>query len=600
MSSLTGDIRGLDVLQSAALPELSATAAHVPSVVQYTLGRALPVTHVRGLLDPEEVRALLAALPLELSDVTPDEKYRDASRLLFKDRHNLQVNLAARLFGAVTTVAPTYKFGFVSFSEHGSTLSLNPCFRVSLYPAGSSGFQWHRDAPFTGETTMSSHSVLVCLENSGGGDTLFAVERDAEFRTLPETTSGLTVAEEMADWCGMDVVRLKLLPGDVVVFDQRLMHCAEALHGGTKTIMRTDVLHEREPTSPTAEGCPALDVARQLFRVAEMGEVILNFVGGHAYDRKAVTDAVRECYERSLHIRLHPSRPLCETVHNALLRGRALLRFAASVPLQTDRPVVLTSEAATEHCPEFALQVMEQDGVSWTFRHTASETSVPVIASLVRTAALFAVVAMTKVLAGCTVVDVLRLVEQVEGVLRDRDEVFETEPLPLACRKSHSKSLAAAMRSTGPCEVWLPDFQWGNGFPVRLMAEGDVVEVPSLKHLCYPCRKEGDPMPARRVDHASVRQHVEIKRGPIVTRVAFDELLPDYSKGSVCFELPGSGEEPYNHAGCHCGSYSFNESTPNRGAPDDVGPTKSVFNCVVDFEFFGETLTVQPHLEVVM
>ncbi len=627
MVSLVGDIRGLDVFKHVSFPVLKEAAAP-PRVTRHML-QSCAIFHIEGVLAPDEVKDVVGALPV-VHDEIADPQYRDASRLLTMDSGRQFTHaLATRLFAAVD-VPPEQPFGFFSRDVDNwlPTPTLNNCFRVSTYAPGSVGFQWHRDAPFTSLTAPddddgsadaprpglsrvegSTHSVVVCLQNTCAGDdgeTVFSVQRDQEFRRVPEAASGLSVAEELADWPGMDTVHVKLQAGDALLFDQRLVHCATPVRDGTKVVTRTDVVrtsaHQHDFSAASTFSCdPALVLARRLFRCAELAEVVLRCEPTRGLvDVGALKDVVRECYERSLHLRLNAALVPCETANAALDRARSLLRdVTQSIMLGVPVPVDMSADVSSSEAALLGLTFVEQDGVSCTFKlHTPSdeEPSNQALASALHAAALFAVIASTKVLAACTDIDVAAVVDEVRKVLSCTSGVYETAPEPLIApdmKRPHAKSVAKVLETCGGT------LRKGSASAVRLVTSAEVSSVPSWKHLCYPCRRTDDASTAtsaRRILQESILQHLCVS-SPYTCRVVFGSWERFWCMGEVTFEGPTTS---FNHAGCHCGSYNFTTDAVNKGAPPAEGPTQSCFGFIVDFQRHFDEIVVTPRLTTLM
>jgi hypothetical protein len=151
--------------------------------------------------------------------------YRNNDRLVFDD-----AALASWLFERTRARLPPE---LVIDGERWRLDSLNPRFRACRY-AGGQAFCIHRDGPYAPEPTVRSHLTLqLYLDDDPGrtgGHTRFYADPRGDTR-----------------WASIEP-----RAGTAIVFDHRAWHDGEAVTGGVKHVLRTDVIYRRVATAALA------------------------------------------------------------------------------------------------------------------------------------------------------------------------------------------------------------------------------------------------------------------------------------------------------------------------------------------------------------
>jgi hypothetical protein len=130
---------------------------------------------------------------------------------------------------------------------------INKCIRLNCYAAPSVGFKPHYDAAFCESNTIKSALSIVAYLNGyqegvRGGNTIFydkANKIDAQ---------GLTVKEEIAINSGLDTYEKIVIEPDIgkcIIFKQDTLHGASEVTGGTKYILRADVVYRKVTVNKT-------------------------------------------------------------------------------------------------------------------------------------------------------------------------------------------------------------------------------------------------------------------------------------------------------------------------------------------------------------
>jgi predicted 2-oxoglutarate/Fe(II)-dependent dioxygenase YbiX len=176
---------------------------------------------IEGAFGGEECRAFIARAEREgytPTGTTYPPSYRDNDRLLLDD-----ARLARSLFERLRCALPERSIdaGGASWALEG----LNTRFRSCRYRNGQS-FEVHRDGAFApSEDLRSRLTVMLYLNDAAefaGGSTRFKSARAQDASTL-------AVVEPKA--------------GTAIVFDHDLWHEGEPVSGGTKYVLRTDVMY---------------------------------------------------------------------------------------------------------------------------------------------------------------------------------------------------------------------------------------------------------------------------------------------------------------------------------------------------------------------
>jgi hypothetical protein len=191
------------------------------------VGFALP-----GVLEGAPCDALIGELTRRGFSATGADyprDYRNNDRLVFDDP-----DLAARLFARVAGALPReLVIDGVTWRLHG----LNPRFRACRYRDGQT-FCIHRDGPHQPDAATRSRLTLQLYLDDGmrGGHTRFYADR-----TGGEPSA--TIAPRR---------------GTAIVFDHQAWHDGEAVTGGTKHVLRTDVMYRRA-AAPALASEPSLE-----------------------------------------------------------------------------------------------------------------------------------------------------------------------------------------------------------------------------------------------------------------------------------------------------------------------------------------------------
>jgi len=188
-------------------------------------GIALP-----GLLSAERCRALVDELEgrgFAATGLAYPAGYRDNDRVVFD-----APDLAAALFVLARTRLPDH---LVIDGETWAIEGLNPRFRACRYTGGQS-FCVHQDGPYVPSVDVRSWLTLQIYLNDSAG---FRGGRTRFYRD----------ADRAEPWAAIEPVR-----GTAIVFDHRAWHDGEAVHDGTKVVLRTDVLYRRADAALCGDG----------------------------------------------------------------------------------------------------------------------------------------------------------------------------------------------------------------------------------------------------------------------------------------------------------------------------------------------------------
>jgi len=179
-------------------------------------------TVTRGAFSPEACAAWIQrteSLGYQPTGARYPASYRDNDRLVFDDPQ-----LAATLFARMRAQLPA------TVERDGwrwRLVGLNERFRCCRYRGGQR-FAIHRDGAYVRSPTVRSLLTFMVYLNDAagftGGATRYFASRDASAPPLA-------------------VVRPEV--GALVVFGHDVWHEGEAVHGGTKYVLRSDVLYER-------------------------------------------------------------------------------------------------------------------------------------------------------------------------------------------------------------------------------------------------------------------------------------------------------------------------------------------------------------------
>lgn len=192
----------------------------------------LPCFLLRGVLSREgceEARAQLEAWGFQATGADYPAGYRDNDRLVRDDPA-----LAGALFRRVGHLLPAEHTDAAGgrWRLHG----LNPRFRACRYRDGQA-FTVHQDGAHAPSAALRSHLTLqLYLTDAAafrGGATRYYAGRGAGAALLGE---------------------VRPEAGTAVVFDHRLWHDGEPVTGGTKYVLRTDVLYAREEAREVVRG----------------------------------------------------------------------------------------------------------------------------------------------------------------------------------------------------------------------------------------------------------------------------------------------------------------------------------------------------------
>ena len=177
-----------------------------------------------ALLPPEECRAVIAmaeASGFGQSSLDYPASYRDNDRLV-RDDPALAQSLLARIEPHLPALYRDAQ------GARWKRVGLNPRFRYCRYRDGQS-FRIHRDGAYSPRPGVRSQlTVMLYLNdaaNFAGGATRFWAGKSPESEFL-----GSVIPAE----------------GRAVIFDHALWHDGEPVTAGTKYVLRTDVLYERE------------------------------------------------------------------------------------------------------------------------------------------------------------------------------------------------------------------------------------------------------------------------------------------------------------------------------------------------------------------
>jgi predicted 2-oxoglutarate/Fe(II)-dependent dioxygenase YbiX len=178
---------------------------------------------IEDALTPDELASLLAELSRRGFRATGGRYpagYRDNDRLVFDDpalAERLFAMLAPHLPREVTTAEGT----------RAELVGLNPRFRACRYRDGQS-FQRHRDGAYAPSEEVRSERTLMLYLTDGaahqGGGTRFY---------------------ESADPSGLPTLTITPRAGLATVFPHDAWHDGEAVTGGTKVVLRSDLLYRR-------------------------------------------------------------------------------------------------------------------------------------------------------------------------------------------------------------------------------------------------------------------------------------------------------------------------------------------------------------------
>lgn len=187
------------------------------------------VVLIEEALTPHELAGLLAELLRRGFRATGGRYpagYRDNDRLVFDDPA-----LAERLFAMLAPHLP--REVITADGTRAELVGLNPRFRACRYRDGQS-FQRHRDGAFSPSEEVRSERTLMLYLTDGtahhGGRTRFY---------------------ESADPSALPTLSITPRAGLATVFPHDAWHDGEAVTGGTKVVLRSDLLYRRAALQPS-------------------------------------------------------------------------------------------------------------------------------------------------------------------------------------------------------------------------------------------------------------------------------------------------------------------------------------------------------------
>ncbi len=172
-------------------------------------------------------------------------EYRNSSRLIGFDSNSVLTDLIVNNFNSEYLTQrlnkkPSTPYGFYSNYIQWNPIEpyINKCIRINRY-SQSQEFKFHRDAQYTqSHLVKSSHSILIYLNDGfDGGETVF------RFPKKQYVNPGLTIKQEL-ELIGSDYTDIVIKPrqGQMIIFDQRLLHAGQIVKSGTKYVLRTDLV----------------------------------------------------------------------------------------------------------------------------------------------------------------------------------------------------------------------------------------------------------------------------------------------------------------------------------------------------------------------
>lgn len=172
-------------------------------------------------------------------------EYRNSSRVIGFDSNCVLTDLITNNFNSEYLTQrlnkkPSSPYGFYSNYIKWNPIepNINKCFRINKYNE-SQEFKFHRDAQYTqSHLVKSSHSILIYLNDGfDGGETVF------RFPKKQYVNPGLTIKQEL-ELIGSDYTDIVIQPkrGQMIIFDQRLLHAGQPVKSGTKYVLRTDLI----------------------------------------------------------------------------------------------------------------------------------------------------------------------------------------------------------------------------------------------------------------------------------------------------------------------------------------------------------------------
>jgi hypothetical protein len=326
-----------------------------------------PVWNLGGVMCETLCKEILQSAHLiGFSDVDHayDQKERDADRLCVLDE-NLANRLWERLKPVVKTVLPAMSpFGFVDPRQKWEPTSINPCFRLSRYLAGSNGFTRHHDSQYChSDSCRSCLSVVLYLNDDFiGGETAF-------YQTVGATVSGLTLKQELELVQTRECCRVSPKVGCAVMFPHDLLHAGLPVTTGTKYVLRTDLIFTAIDLNPFQRiniNWEEFDLCCNLFREAQNMELDGN--------RKKASDL----YERALSLRRHQSRALAIDNRRRLERPCLLVRVPDDIWMEMIYSISFQDQAAFKQTCKYARALLQRwDSIYWKRKVQAKITRLP-------------------------------------------------------------------------------------------------------------------------------------------------------------------------------------------------------------------------------
>ena len=192
---------------------------------------------LRNVLAPSECAQFIAAAEAlgRMHALRDDWHIRRVDRVCM-----MGDDVAAKIFARVSEhfapIPPARAGGGLQWRPAG----LNPCFRICRYERGGR-FAPHFDGGFDASPSVRSRQTFMLYLNDAndfdGGATSFFDARQRAYRAPDPEFAYFSLAPEA---------------GACVVFDHALLHDGGELRGGTKYIMRSEVMYRRVPVAAAA------------------------------------------------------------------------------------------------------------------------------------------------------------------------------------------------------------------------------------------------------------------------------------------------------------------------------------------------------------
>jgi hypothetical protein len=262
---------------------------------------------LKNLLSKEECEEIMkTTTEKKFNDLKKQylEETRDSSRLCVLDSE-LSTLLWKRINKIIRKDHLEMNFSPIGFNTSGfwEPCRVNECFRISKYESPSKGFASHFDNQFT--TSFDEKSVFSLIiylnEEFKGGETVIYEENllNVDKEIVSETFEGITISKEIEMNGGISSYKKHVIEPEIgkgVIFNHQLLHSGDPLLGGTKYILRTDIVFQKKLCLNSIFHYKLFNRCTELFQNAQQEELQQN------------KEKSNELYEKSLSIRRYVTK----------------------------------------------------------------------------------------------------------------------------------------------------------------------------------------------------------------------------------------------------------------------------------------------------